>query len=65
MTSERELLAGAQRFDPEALGQIHDEYYGQIFRYALYRTGSRETAEDIASEVLAALQGKTLRWKVA
>jgi len=55
VTSERELLAGAQRFDPDTLGRIHDEYYGQIFRYALYRTGSRETAEDIAAEVLARL----------
>lgn len=55
MSSEHELLAGARHFDSEALGQIHDEYYGPIFRYALYRTGSRETAEDIASEVLTRL----------
>jgi RNA polymerase sigma-70 factor (ECF subfamily) len=53
--NEHELLAGARRFDPDALGRIHDEYYGPVFRYALYRTGERETAEDIASEVFTRL----------
>lgn len=55
MSNEHELLAGAQRFDQEALGQIHDEYYGPVFRYALYRTGSQPTAEDIAGEVFTRL----------
>ena len=55
MSNERELLAGARRFDRGALGQIHDEYFGPIYRYALYRTGSQETAEDVAGEVFARL----------
>jgi RNA polymerase sigma-70 factor (ECF subfamily) len=55
LSDEHKLLAQARRFEQDALAQIHDEYYIPIFRYALYRTGDRETAEDIASEVFARL----------
>ena len=55
MSDEHKLMARARRFDQDALGQIHDKYYAPIFRYALYRTGDRETAEDIASEVFTRL----------
>ena len=55
MSDEHELLARARRFDQAALGRIHDEYYGPLFRYALYRTGDPETAQDIASDVLMRL----------
>ncbi len=55
LSNEHELLARAHRFEQDALGQIHDEYYVPLFRYALYRTGDRELAEDIASEVLTRL----------
>jgi len=55
LSDEHKLLARARRFDQDALAQIHDEYYAPIFRYALYRTGDRETAEDIASEVFTRL----------
>jgi len=55
LSDKHKLLAQARRFDQDALSQIHDQYYAPIFRYALYRTGDRETAEDIASEVFARL----------
>jgi len=55
LSDEHELLARARRFDQAALGRIHDEYYGPLFRYALYRTGDPETAQDIASDVLMRL----------
>jgi len=55
LSDERKLLAQARRLEQDALAQIHDEYYAPIFRYALYRTGDRETAEDIASEVFTRL----------
>jgi RNA polymerase sigma-70 factor (ECF subfamily) len=55
LSDEHQLLARARRFEQDALGQIHNEYYPQVFRYALYRTGDPETAEDIASEVFARL----------
>jgi RNA polymerase sigma-70 factor (ECF subfamily) len=55
LSDERKLLAQARRFEQDALAQIHGEYYAPIFRYALYRTGDRETAEDVAGEVFARL----------
>ena len=55
MSDEHQLLARARRFERDALGQIHDEYYAPVFRYALFRTGDREVAEDITSEVFKRL----------
>ena len=55
VSDEHRLLARARRFDQDALGQIHDEYYTPLFRYALYRTGDRDLAEDVASEVFTRL----------
>jgi RNA polymerase sigma-70 factor (ECF subfamily) len=49
--NEAALLARARQFDTEALAQIHDDYYGPLFRYVAFRVGDRETAEDLASEV--------------
>jgi len=55
LSDEHKLLARARCFDHDALGQIHDEYYAPIFRYALYRTDDREAAEDVASQVFVRL----------
>lgn len=54
-SSEQLLLEQARRLDERALGQIHDRYYPEIYRYALYRTGRTEVADDIASEVFLRL----------
>jgi RNA polymerase sigma-70 factor, ECF subfamily len=54
-TAEAELLAMARALDARALGQIHDEYYPEIYRYALYRVGETEAAADIAAEVFLRL----------
>lgn len=48
---EKELLTGARQLDPSALARIHDCFYSQIYRYAHYRTGDAQVAEDAASEV--------------
>lgn len=53
--SEKALLEQARRLDERALSQIHDRYYPEIYRYALYRTGRTEVADDIASEVFLRL----------
>src|SRR5580765_7872948 len=54
------LLARARQFDTDALAQIHDTYYGPIFRYIAFRVSDHHSAEDLASEVftrfLAALR---------
>lgn len=54
-TTEQTLLEQAQRLDERALGQIHDRYYAEIYRFALYRTGRSEVADDIAGEVFLRL----------
>jgi RNA polymerase sigma-70 factor (ECF subfamily) len=54
-TAEAALLAGARDLDSRALGQIHDEFYPEIYRYALYRVGDAEAAADIAAEVFLRL----------
>lgn len=53
--TEHDLLAAARRLDARALAAIHDRYYPELYRYALYRTGQPGTAEDIASDVLMRL----------
>jgi RNA polymerase sigma-70 factor (ECF subfamily) len=50
-----ELLAAARRFDTRALAEIHDRYYGDVYRYLLYRTRDECVAEDLASEVFVRL----------
>jgi len=60
---ELTLLAKARAFDEEALAEIHDTYYGPIFRYIAFRVGEQSIAEDLTSEVfvrlLSALRDRT------
>lgn len=48
--------------DPQALGNVYDQYFIEVFRYIRYRINDDVAAEDIASEVflrlLEALQKK-------
>lgn len=53
--TETELLTQARKLDARALGQIHDQYYPELYRFALYRTDDAETAQDIVSEVFVRL----------
>ncbi len=53
--TEAELLAQARRLDARALGQIHDQYYPELYRFALYRTDDPDAAQDIVSEVFVRL----------
>jgi RNA polymerase sigma-70 factor (ECF subfamily) len=48
---EAELLGRARAHDTDALAQIHDAYYGPLFRYVSFRVGDQHTAEDMVSEV--------------
>lgn len=54
-SDEKTLLEHARRLDERALSEIHSRYYGEIYRYALYRTGRSEVADDIAGEVFLRL----------
>ena len=63
MLDELRLLAKAKTLDPEALTEIHNAYYGIIFRYIIIRVSDHEIAQDLTSEVflrlLTALREKT------
>lgn len=51
MLDEAVLLDRARALDTDALAQIHDAYYGPLFRYISFRVGDQHTAEDLVSEV--------------
>lgn len=46
----KELAQGLRRRDPEVLDRLIGQYHYRLFRYLLYLTGSRETAEDLFQE---------------
>jgi RNA polymerase sigma-70 factor, ECF subfamily len=46
----RALAAGLRRRDPEVLEALISQYQYRLFRYLLYLTGARETAEDVFQE---------------
>ena len=48
--TEDDLVIRA-RTQVEALGRLYELYYERIFRFCVYRLFSKETAEDITSEV--------------
>jgi RNA polymerase sigma-70 factor (ECF subfamily) len=49
------LLQKAQDLDPDALGQIFDNHYEQIYSYVLRRIGKEDLAQNIASETFCRL----------
>ena len=49
------LLQQAGTGEARALGEIHDRYYSKLYRYALYRLGDAEAAQDVAGEVFVRL----------
>jgi RNA polymerase sigma-70 factor (ECF subfamily) len=49
------LLNRARALDPEALAEIHDQYYAPIFRYIAFRVSDHQMAEDLTSEVFTRL----------
>jgi RNA polymerase sigma-70 factor (ECF subfamily) len=46
-----DTLARARRLDSNALAQIHDHYYSEVYRYVRYRLDDQQACEDITSEV--------------
>jgi RNA polymerase sigma-70 factor, ECF subfamily len=49
-TEERLLVAAAQK-DPTRFGELYEIHFEQIYAYIARRVDSRETAEDLTSEV--------------
>ena len=55
MEEELSLLERIQRRDQQALAEVHDRYFDQLYHYINYRLGDSETAADLAGEVFLAL----------
>ncbi|MEV4596350.1 sigma-70 family RNA polymerase sigma factor [Amycolatopsis sp. NPDC049253] len=45
-----DLVREAQEGDSSAFGKLYDRYVDVVYRYALFRLGDRELAEDVTSE---------------
>jgi RNA polymerase sigma-70 factor (ECF subfamily) len=50
-----ETLKRVRNLDANALAQIHDQYYPEIYRYVRYRLDNEQICEDITSEVFLRL----------
>ena len=55
MQDESSLLRRLNSLDPETITWLHQRFYPEVYRYAHYRIGNVETAEDIASEAFLRL----------
>lgn len=51
MRDEQLLLNRARALDEEALTEIHNRYYGAVYRYISFRINDVQTVEDLTSEV--------------
>ena len=51
------------QMDPEAVADVHDRYFADVFRYARYRVSNADVAEDIASDVFVRLLEAVKRGK--
>ncbi len=52
MDHENELLRKIMQGEPEALEELLRIYYPLLFRYCLWHTPNRETAEDAVQDVV-------------
>ncbi|MEM7348269.1 MAG: sigma-70 family RNA polymerase sigma factor [Chloroflexota bacterium] len=55
MDDKDTLLARIQQRDQDALIEVYDRYFDQIYRYICYRLGEVDVAADLAGEVFLAL----------
>ena len=55
MADELSLLERITKHDQQALAEVHDQYFDQIYHYLNYRLGDPDAAADLAAEVFLAL----------
>jgi len=48
--SEEKMLAGARRFEEQALAAMYDQYSNVLYTYALRLLGDEQAAEDVVAE---------------
>jgi RNA polymerase sigma-70 factor (ECF subfamily) len=65
LQDEQNLVHRAQQGDQEALAQLYEDYFDNIYRYVMVRIGNRMEAEDVTQEVfLKAVRSiHSFRWK--
>jgi len=54
-SSDARLLAGLEKHELNAIGDIYDQYFPDVFRYIRYRIIDDAIAEDLASDVFLRL----------
>lgn len=52
---ENQMLERLRDSDPQAVGAIYDTYSADVYRYARYRLGDSNVAEDVAGDVFVRL----------
>lgn len=57
VADDSDLLMRARGLDRDALAQVHDKYYGQIYGYIVLRVSDRAMAEDLTSDVFVRFLG--------
>ena len=55
MINDERALTGLKALDRQIIGEIYDQYFSEVYRYAYYRVGDSALAEDIASDVFLRL----------
>lgn len=50
MENERDLLKELRSLDPQAITEVHNRFFTDVYRYACYRIEDKSKAEDFASE---------------
>lgn len=54
-SKEQRVFESLRNLDPQAIANIYDQYFPEVFRYVRYRIGDETLAEDIASDVFVRL----------
>lgn len=55
MYDEKSELADLKDLNPDTISTIHTRYYADVYRFAMYRLGDKDLAEDISSEAFTRL----------
>jgi len=55
MYNEELALTRLKTLDRQTISEIYDQYFAEVYRYVMYRTGNAILAEDISSDVFTRL----------
>jgi RNA polymerase sigma-70 factor (ECF subfamily) len=55
MINDERALNGLKELDRQVIGEVYDQYFSEVYRYAYYRVGDATLAEDISSDVFLRL----------